>query len=155
MQILTYHKPKPENHESSPSRNRGALEMFWEKEVSWQQQKEEITASWVIPHADEAYSPLFLSSPRDLNEQEKEGERSGGSRRQVSTLTRNEDFTAGAQQALLKKCRDPGIFSVLCTIGDCTFVDAMLDLGASINVMPTSIYKSLNIGDLEPTGMTI
>ncbi|RDX87505.1 hypothetical protein CR513_31006, partial [Mucuna pruriens] len=31
----------------------------------------------------------------------------------------------------------------------------MLDLGDSINVMPTSIYKSLNFGDLEPTGMTI
>ncbi|RDY05090.1 hypothetical protein CR513_11102, partial [Mucuna pruriens] len=31
----------------------------------------------------------------------------------------------------------------------------MLDLGASINVMPTSIYKSLNFGDLEPIGMTI
>ncbi|RDX75991.1 hypothetical protein CR513_44074, partial [Mucuna pruriens] len=27
----------------------------------------------------------------------------------------------------------------------------MLDLGASINVMPTSIYKALNFGDLEPT----
>ncbi|RDX82545.1 hypothetical protein CR513_36633, partial [Mucuna pruriens] len=31
----------------------------------------------------------------------------------------------------------------------------MLDLGASINVMPTSIYKSLKFGDLEPIGMTI
>ncbi|RDY05964.1 hypothetical protein CR513_10128, partial [Mucuna pruriens] len=31
----------------------------------------------------------------------------------------------------------------------------MLDLGASINVMPTSIYKSLNLCDLEPTRMTI
>ncbi|RDY03517.1 hypothetical protein CR513_12880, partial [Mucuna pruriens] len=31
----------------------------------------------------------------------------------------------------------------------------MLDLGASINVMPTSIYKSLNFGDLDPTRMTI
>ncbi|RDY07784.1 hypothetical protein CR513_08045, partial [Mucuna pruriens] len=31
----------------------------------------------------------------------------------------------------------------------------MLDLGASINVIPTSIYKSLNFGDLEPTRMTI
>ncbi|RDY00299.1 hypothetical protein CR513_16531, partial [Mucuna pruriens] len=43
----------------------------------------------------------------------------------------------------------------LSTIGDCTFVDTMLDLEASINVMPTSIYKSLNSGDLEPTRMTI
>ncbi|RDY00602.1 hypothetical protein CR513_16202, partial [Mucuna pruriens] len=73
----------------------------------------------------------------------------------VSALTRNEEFTTGAQQALPKKCRDPRIFSVPCTIGDYTFADAMLDLGASIIVMPTSIYKSLNFGDLEPTRMTI
>ncbi|RDX98290.1 hypothetical protein CR513_18812, partial [Mucuna pruriens] len=72
----------------------------------------------------------------------------------VSVLTRNENFTEEAQ-TLPKKCRDPGIFSVSCTIGECTFVDAMLDLGASINVMPTSIYKALNFDDLEPTGMTI
>ncbi|RDX97218.1 hypothetical protein CR513_20019, partial [Mucuna pruriens] len=49
----------------------------------------------------------------------------------------------------------PEIFFVPCTIGNYTFVDAMLNLGASINVMPTSIYKSLNFGDLEPTRMTI
>ncbi|RDX87745.1 hypothetical protein CR513_30742, partial [Mucuna pruriens] len=73
----------------------------------------------------------------------------------VSALTKNEDFTTGAEQALSKKCRDPRIFSIPCTIGDCTFADAMLDLGASINVMPTSIYKSLKFGDLEPTRMTI
>ncbi|RDY07569.1 hypothetical protein CR513_08319, partial [Mucuna pruriens] len=33
--------------------------------------------------------------------------------------------------------------------------DVMLDLGASINVMLASIYRSLNFDDLEPTGMTI
>ncbi|RDX72412.1 hypothetical protein CR513_48109, partial [Mucuna pruriens] len=62
---------------------------------------------------------------------------------------------AGGAQVLPKKCRDPGIFSVPCTIGECTFADAMLDLGASINIMPISIYKALNFGDLEPTGMPI
>ncbi|RDX80977.1 hypothetical protein CR513_38401, partial [Mucuna pruriens] len=72
----------------------------------------------------------------------------------VSALTRNEAITVGAP-TLPKKCRDPGIFSIPCTIGECTFADAMLDLGASINVMPASIYRSLNFGDLEPTGMTI
>ncbi|RDX66972.1 hypothetical protein CR513_54203, partial [Mucuna pruriens] len=61
----------------------------------------------------------------------------------------------GRAKTLPKKCRDSGIFSVPCTIGECTFADAMLDLGASINVMPASIYRSLNFGDLEPTGMTI
>ncbi|RDX99940.1 Retrovirus-related Pol polyprotein, partial [Mucuna pruriens] len=73
----------------------------------------------------------------------------------VSALTRNDEFTTGTQQALLKKCRDPRIFSFPCTIGNCTFVDAMLDLGALINVMQTLIYKPLNFGDVEPIGMTI
>ncbi|RDX66514.1 hypothetical protein CR513_54707, partial [Mucuna pruriens] len=73
----------------------------------------------------------------------------------VSALIRNEDVTASSQQVLPKKCRDPGIFSAPCTIGGYTFVDAMLDLGASVNIMPASIYKSLNFGDLEPTRMII
>ncbi|RDX77274.1 hypothetical protein CR513_42634, partial [Mucuna pruriens] len=72
----------------------------------------------------------------------------------VSALTKS-DSTVGISQVLPKKCRDPGIFSVRCTIGECIFPDAMLDLGALINVMSSSIYKSLNFGDLEPTGMTI
>ncbi|RDX84371.1 hypothetical protein CR513_34590, partial [Mucuna pruriens] len=76
-------------------------------------------------------------------QKEKDKGEQGNSRRGVGAPT------------LPKKCRDPGIFSVPCTIGECTFADAMLDLGASINVMPASIYRSLNFGDLEPTGMTI
>ncbi|RDX93683.1 hypothetical protein CR513_24022, partial [Mucuna pruriens] len=73
----------------------------------------------------------------------------------VSALTKNDDLITGTRQALPKKCQDPRIFSIPCTIDDYTFVDTMLDLVASINVMPMSIYKSLNCGDLEPTGMTI
>ncbi|RDY07605.1 hypothetical protein CR513_08262, partial [Mucuna pruriens] len=73
----------------------------------------------------------------------------------VSTLTKSEESTIGTSRVLPKKCRDPRIFLVPCTIGECTFADAMLDLGASIKVMPASIYRSLNFGDLEPTGMTI
>ncbi|RDX76055.1 hypothetical protein CR513_43989, partial [Mucuna pruriens] len=57
--------------------------------------------------------------------------------------------------SLAKEVLRPRIFSVPCTIGDCTFTDAMLDLGASINVMSSSIYKSLNFGDLEPMGIVI
>ncbi|RDX85400.1 hypothetical protein CR513_33419, partial [Mucuna pruriens] len=63
----------------------------------------------------------------------------------VSALTRNEDFIVGAQQALPKKCRDPRFFFVPGTIGDCTFIDVMLVLGASINVMPKT--KRLRILD--------
>ena len=53
------------------------------------------------------------------------------------------------------KLMDPGFFTVPCTIGNTRFGKAMLDLGASINVMPYSIYASLNLDDLKETGVVI
>ncbi|RDY01480.1 hypothetical protein CR513_15181, partial [Mucuna pruriens] len=73
----------------------------------------------------------------------------------VLALIKHEDVTTGSQQVLPKKFRDLDIFSIPCTIGNCTFADAMMDLGASINVMPSSIYKSLNFSDLKPMRMII
>jgi len=54
-----------------------------------------------------------------------------------------------------KKCKDPSTFCVPCIIGNNKFENAMLDLGASINVMPLSIFKSLSIGLLQPTSVVI
>ncbi|RDY13635.1 hypothetical protein CR513_01392, partial [Mucuna pruriens] len=73
----------------------------------------------------------------------------------VSLLVRHKDTSISIQRVLARKCQDPDIFIIPCTIGDRTFTDAMLDLRASINVMLASIYRSLNLGDLEPTGMVI
>nr|KYP34893.1 hypothetical protein KK1_044092 [Cajanus cajan] len=58
-------------------------------------------------------------------------------------------------QPMPQKCKDPGTFTIPCTIGNCIFENAMLDLGASINVMPMSIFKSLGLGPLIPTGVVI
>ncbi|RDY06120.1 hypothetical protein CR513_09925, partial [Mucuna pruriens] len=73
----------------------------------------------------------------------------------VSALIKHEDANVEVQQILTMKCQDPVIFSVPCTIDNCAFVDAMLELGASINVMLASVYKSLNFGDLKSTWMVI
>ena len=54
-----------------------------------------------------------------------------------------------------QKCKDPGTFCVPCTIGNNKFENAMLDLGASINVMPLPILKSLSLGPLQPMGVVI
>jgi len=56
---------------------------------------------------------------------------------------------------ILEKCKDPGTFYVPCIIGNSKFENAMLDLGASINVMPLSIFKALSFGPLQPTGVVI
>ncbi|XP_042409894.1 uncharacterized protein LOC121999260 [Zingiber officinale] len=58
-------------------------------------------------------------------------------------------------QPVPQKCEDPGVFTVPCEIGSSLFKDAMLDLGASINVMPRSVFQTLGIGPLLPTGVVI
>ncbi|RDX93722.1 hypothetical protein CR513_23974, partial [Mucuna pruriens] len=75
--------------------------------------------------------------------------------RNVSTLIKSQQVFALIQPTMLKKCRDLDICTVPCTIGECTLTNAMLDLGASINVMPSLVYISLKLGDLEPNGVII
>ncbi|KAL0404700.1 UNVERIFIED_CONTAM: hypothetical protein Sradi_2110800 [Sesamum radiatum] len=62
-----------------------------------------------------------------------------------------ENVSAILQRKLPPKCKDPGTFSIPCKIGNIGIEKAMCDLGASINVMPLSIYGSLNIGPLKET----
>ncbi|KAG2397807.1 uncharacterized protein HKW66_Vig0139570 [Vigna angularis] len=59
------------------------------------------------------------------------------------------------QKTLLPKFKDPGSFTIPCTIGDHDIGKALVDLGASINLMPLSMLKK--IGDLEvkPTKMML
>ncbi|XP_027172347.1 uncharacterized protein LOC113772006 [Coffea eugenioides] len=57
-----------------------------------------------------------------------------------------ENVSAILQRKLPPKCGDPGMFTIPCRIGNTLIRKAMLDLGASINVMPKSIYASLNLG---------
>ncbi|KAI5424413.1 hypothetical protein KIW84_030558 [Lathyrus oleraceus] len=54
-----------------------------------------------------------------------------------------------------QKCKDPGTFSIPCTIGDTKFENCMFDLGASINVRPNSVYNNLDLGPLQHIGLII
>ncbi|XP_045802734.1 uncharacterized protein LOC123896385 [Trifolium pratense] len=58
-------------------------------------------------------------------------------------------------QTMPEKCDDPGVFAIPCSIGDRKFENCMLDLGAGINVMPTSIYNNLDLGPLQSTGLIV
>ena len=48
------------------------------------------------------------------------------------------------QKHMPKKCTDPGMVSVPCTIGNTEFKRAMPDLGASINVLPFHFINHLD-----------
>ncbi|KAK4731209.1 hypothetical protein R3W88_024197 [Solanum pinnatisectum] len=63
--------------------------------------------------------------------------------------------SAIATRSLVQKMEDPGAFTIPCTIGLLHFAKALCDLGASINLMPLSIYKKLGLGAPKPTAMRL
>jgi len=54
-----------------------------------------------------------------------------------------------------EKCMDPGTFCIPCIIGNSKFENVMLDLGASVSVMPLSIFSSLSLEPLQSTDVVI
>ncbi|XP_075112494.1 uncharacterized protein LOC107767746 [Nicotiana tabacum] len=57
--------------------------------------------------------------------------------------------------SMAPKLEDPGAFTIPCTIGSADFAKALCDLGASINLMPYSVFKTLGIGQPRPTSMRL
>ncbi|XP_015572730.2 uncharacterized protein LOC107260983 [Ricinus communis] len=51
------------------------------------------------------------------------------------------------------KLKDLGSFIVPCAIGGTPFDKALCDIGASVSLMPYSIYKRLNLDELKPTNI--
>ncbi|PHT31728.1 hypothetical protein CQW23_28065 [Capsicum baccatum] len=56
-------------------------------------------------------------------------------------------YSAIATRSLAQKKADPGAFTIPYMIGSLDFAKALCDLGASINLMPLSIYRKLGLGD--------
>jgi hypothetical protein len=49
------------------------------------------------------------------------------------------------------KYKDPGCPTFSCFVGEHKIKRALLDLGASVNLLPYSVFQSLNLGELKPT----
>ncbi|XP_073133339.1 uncharacterized protein [Henckelia pumila] len=69
----------------------------------------------------------------------------------LAHVTINNECYAVIQNRLPQKFQDPGSFSIPCNIGQFSIDNALSDLGASINLMPYSLAKKLNMGVIEPT----
>ena len=66
-----------------------------------------------------------------------------------------ENVSTVLQRKLPPKCKDPGSFTIPCTIGNVTFQIAMLDLSASLMSCHFFIFASLNLGPLKEIGVII
>ena len=53
------------------------------------------------------------------------------------------------------KYKDPGSLIISVNIGGTCIDKALLDLGASVNLLPYSVYKQLGLGELKPTNITL
>ncbi|RVW81572.1 Retrovirus-related Pol polyprotein from transposon 17.6 [Vitis vinifera] len=53
------------------------------------------------------------------------------------------------------KYKDPGYPTISVNIGGTHVEKALLDLGASVNLLPYSVYKQLGLGGLKPTTITL
>ncbi|GJS14986.1 putative reverse transcriptase domain-containing protein [Tanacetum coccineum] len=57
--------------------------------------------------------------------------------------------------AIPQKEKDPGSFTLPCFINDVCFDNALVNLGASVSVMPLSTYLNLGLGELAHTRLTV
>ncbi|RYR25819.1 hypothetical protein Ahy_B02g059822 [Arachis hypogaea] len=71
------------------------------------------------------------------------------------TIVMNKECSALIQPELPTKRRDPGSFHIPCAIGETMFDRALCDLGASINLLPLSLVKRLQINEIMPTDVII
>ena len=67
----------------------------------------------------------------------------------------SEECSAILQKKLSQKLKDSGSFTLPCTIGDSFFDKVLCDLGASINLMPLSIYRKLRLGEMKQTTISL
>nr|GEU92197.1 reverse transcriptase domain-containing protein [Tanacetum cinerariifolium] len=74
---------------------------------------------------------------------------------ELAKIPLNENFSAMLLKKLPKKLGDPGKFLIPCDFPGMDVCHALADLGASINLMPLSIWKKLSLPEITPTRMTL
>ncbi|CAM8969039.1 unnamed protein product [Rhodiola kirilowii] len=73
----------------------------------------------------------------------------------TETVALSEECSTAMHVPMPPKLKDSGSFSIPCDIGGITIRRALCDLGASVSIMPYSLYVKLNLGDLCPTNISI
>nr|GEZ60851.1 reverse transcriptase domain-containing protein [Tanacetum cinerariifolium] len=134
--------PYPSRHDNERRRDQAneQIEKFYEifKDISF---KISFTDALIL-------MPKFASTLKALI----------GNKKKLSEMARtpmNEHCLAVILNKLLKKIGDPGKFLIPCEFSGMDECLALADLGASINLMPLSVWEALTLPELTPTCMTL
>ncbi|XP_075483669.1 uncharacterized protein LOC142523823 [Primulina tabacum] len=74
---------------------------------------------------------------------------------EFETVKLTEECNAILERKLPQKLKDQGNFTIPCVIGGSRINRAICDLCASINLMPFSIYRTLELGEVKPSNITL
>ncbi|GJY22781.1 reverse transcriptase domain-containing protein [Tanacetum coccineum] len=74
---------------------------------------------------------------------------------ELAKIPLNENCSAMLLKKLPEMLGDPGKFLIPCNFPGINICHALADLGASINIMPLSIWKKLSLPKLTPTRITL
>ncbi|GJY82525.1 reverse transcriptase domain-containing protein [Tanacetum coccineum] len=74
---------------------------------------------------------------------------------EIAITTVNAECSAIIMNNVPEKLEDPGKFLIPCALQELNRTSALADSGASINLLPHSIYKQLGLEALTPTRMTL
>ena len=74
---------------------------------------------------------------------------------EFETVALTQECSRMLQSKIPQKIKDPGSFTIPCSIGTKYSGKALCDLGASINLMPLSVFKQLGVGECRPTTVTL
>ncbi|GJT06002.1 reverse transcriptase domain-containing protein [Tanacetum coccineum] len=74
---------------------------------------------------------------------------------QISAAFLSDESSAMIQNKVPPKLGDPGSFLIPCNFNKTFSCNALADLGASINLMPYSLYAKLSLETLKPTKMSV
>ncbi|KAH9771738.1 hypothetical protein KPL71_012802 [Citrus sinensis] len=75
--------------------------------------------------------------------------------REFKTVALTQESSRMLQSKIPQKMKDPGSFTIPCSIGTKYSGKALCDLGASINFMHLSVFKQLGVGECRPTTVTL
>ncbi|CAM8944515.1 unnamed protein product [Rhodiola kirilowii] len=72
-----------------------------------------------------------------------------------SMVALNFECSAIVQSRMPKKMQDNGSFSILISLGKIDIDRALCDLGASISLIPYSLFEQIDVGELHPTTISL
>ena len=102
-----------------------------------------------IPFADAlAPMPNYVKLMKEIMRNKKNLEAYG-------TINFSKNCSAIIQRKLPKKIKDPSSFTIPCIIREHTFTKVFCNLRAAINLMPFSVAKMLNLGEITPTFLSL